>query len=224
MFRNMLILSSVWLVCLGWFSPDLTVKIRFDQIHGLKAEERVLFEQNEIGTVTDILYERTGTYLVDVEINSRFKAAVTENSRFFIVKDPSDPRGKIIEMIRVKGEGHPLEDGAVVKGDTRVSALLEKMEDDVSGAVGDLKKRFKKFSEELKEVPENEDIQNLQKDLDQLLDEMKRSGAEFRDKVRKDLVPRLQEEIDRLKERLRQLGREKEVEPLQIRMDEIREI
>ncbi len=98
------------------------------------------------------------------------------------------------------------------------------MEDDVSGAIGDLKQRFKRFSEDMKKAPEDEDMKKLQKDLDQLLDEMRQSGAEFRDKVQKDLAPKLQEEIDKLKERLRQLGREKEVEPLQVRMDEIREI
>jgi hypothetical protein len=37
-------------------------------------------------------------------------------------------------------------------------------------------------------------------------------------------VPRLQEEVDRLKERLKEFGREKEAEPLQTRMDEIRQI
>jgi ABC-type transporter Mla subunit MlaD len=224
MFRNMLILLSMSLISLGCFSSDLHVKIHFDQINGLKAGERVLFEQNDIGRVTDVFYGKDGIYLVDVAINSDFKNAATGNSRFFIVNDPTDPGSKAIEMITVKGEGRPLEDGALVEGATRLSALLEKMEDDVSSTMGDLKKRFKKFSEELKEVPENEDMKRLQKDLDQLLDEMKRSGAALRDKVQKELAPRLQEEIDKLKERLKEFGREKEVEPLQTRMDEIREI
>jgi hypothetical protein len=224
MFRSMLTLLSISLISLGCFSSDLHVKIRFDQINGLKAGEQVLFEENEIGRVTDVFYEKEGTYLVDVAINSDFKNAVAGNSRFFIVSHPSDPNRKAIEMITVKGEGRPLEDGAVVKGATRLSALLERLEDDMSKTMTDLKQRFKGFSEGLKEVPENEDIKRLQKDLDQLLDEMKRSGAAFRDKVQKDLVPRLQEEMDKLKERLKDLGREKEVEPVQTRMDEIREI
>ncbi len=224
MFRNMLILLSVYFVCLGWFSSDLNLKIRFDQINGLKSGERILFEENAIGKVTDVFYEKDGTYLVDVAINRDFKNAVTGNSRFFIVNDPSDPGSKAIEMITVKGEGRPLEDGAVVEGATRLSALLDKMGDDFEKTMADLKKRFKGFSEGLKEIPENKGIKRLQKDLDQLLEEMKRSGAAFRDKVQKDLAPRLQEEIDKLKDRLRELGREKEVEPLQTRMDEIRKI
>ena len=227
MFRRILILLSmisVWLVCLGWFSTDLDFKIRFAQINGLKSEERIVFEENTIGKVTDIFYEKDGTYLVEVEIDSDFKNAVTGNSQFFIVKDPSDPGKKAIEMITVKGEGEPLEDGAVVEGSTRLSALLDKMGDDLEKSMADLKKRFKGFSEGAKEIPENENIKRLQKDLDQLLEEMKQSGAAFRDKVQKDLVPRLQEEIDKLNERLRELGREREAEPLQTKMDEIRKI
>jgi len=184
----------------------------------------VLFEENDIGRVADVFYEKEGTYLVDVAIQGDFKNAVTENSRFFIVNDPSNPRSKAIEMTTVKGEGRPIKNGTVVKGATRLSALLERLEDDMSKTIADLKKRFKGFSEDLKEVPKNEDIKNLQKDLDQLLEEMKRSGAAFRDKIQKDLAPKLQEEIDKLQERLRELGREKEVEPLQTKMDEIRKI
>ncbi len=224
MFRNVLVLLSMSLVILGWYSGDLNLKIRFDQIYGLKVGERIIFEQNEIGSVTGVVYEKDGTYLVDVEINDDFKNAVTGRSRFFIVKDPSHSNRKAIEVITVKGEGRPLEDGAVVQGSTRFSALLSKMEDDVTRNMENLKKTFRKLSEELKEIPEDEDIKRLQKDLDQLLEEMKRSGAAFREKVQKDLLPRLQEELERLKERLRELGREKEVEPLQTKMEEIRKI
>jgi len=224
MFRNILILLSISLMSWGCFSSDLNMKIRFNQINGLKGGERVLFEENDIGRVADVFYEKEGTYLVDVAIQGDFKNAVTENSRFFIVNDPSNPRSKAIEMTTVKGEGRPIKNGTVVKGATRLSALLERLEDDMSKTIADLKKRFKGFSEDLKEVPKNEDIKNLQKDLDQLLEEMKRSGAAFRDKIQKDLAPKLQEEIDKLQERLRELGREKEVEPLQTKMDEIRKI
>lgn len=225
MFRNLWMLLSVSLVSLGCYTGDLNLKVRFDHIHGLKPGERIIFEENDIGRVTDVFYEKDGTYLVDVEIRGDFKNAVTENSRFFVVSDPLDRGRKAIEMIMVKEEkGRPLEDGAVVRGTTRLSALLDKMEEDASRTMADLKKRFGEYSDELKKVPEGEDLKRFQKDLDQLLDEIKRSGAAFREKVQKELVPRLQEEIDKLKERLRELGREKEVEPLQTKMDEIRRI
>ncbi|MCF8146418.1 MAG: hypothetical protein K9N21_21130 [Deltaproteobacteria bacterium] len=224
MMRRILILLAVLSLNLGCFSGDLHLKIRFDQINGLKTGERILFEENAIGEVTDVFYEKEGTYLVGVEIHSDFKNAVTGNSQFFIIKDPFTPDSKAIEMVTVKGEGSALEDGAVVQGSTSLSVLLDRMGGDIEKTINDLKKRFKNFSDDLKEIPENEDVKRLQKDLDQLLDKMKRSGTEFRDKVQKDLAPRLQEEIDKLKERLRGLGREEEVEPLQTRMDEIRKI
>ena len=225
MLRNIWILLLISWVSLGCYSGDLSLKLRFDQINGLKPGERIIFEENEIGRVTDVFYEKDGTYLVDVEIRGDFKNAVTGNSRFFVTNDPSDPGRKVVEMITVKGtQRRPLEDGAVVRGSTRLSALLEKMEEDASRTMADLKKRAKEYSDRLKEIPENEDLKRLQKDLDQLLEEIKRSGTAFREKVQKDLVPKLQKEIDKLKERLRELGREKEVEPIQTKMDEIRRI
>ena len=222
--KTMLILLVGLVTSLGCFSNDLNVKIRFDQINGLKSGEKVLFEENEIGQVTDIFYEKEGTYLVDVTIRSDFRNAVTDHSRFCIVDDPVDPLRRAVEMIALKRKGRPLEDGAVVWGDTRLGVLIEKTEDDVSKAMGDLKERLGRFSEDMKEVPENEEIKRLQKDMDLLLEEMKRSGAAFRDKVQKDIVPQIQKQIEDLKKRLRDLGREKEAEPLETRMDQMRRI
>jgi len=223
MFGKMVTWLSVSLIA-GWFSSDLDIHIRFDQIDRLRGEARVLFEKNAIGRATKVSYEKDGTYRVDVTIQDDFKNAVTDACRFFIVDDPSEPATKAIEMIQVNREGNALKDGAVVKGVTRLSALMERMEDNMSRTVEDLKERFKAFSKDLKEAPQSEDIKKLQKDLDQLLEKMKRSGASFRDKVQKDLVPKLQEEIDKLRDRLRELDREKEAEPLQTKMDEIRNI
>jgi len=223
MFGKTVMLLSLSLIA-GWFSSDLDIEIRFNQIDGLKTGGRVLFEKNAIGEVTDVFYEKDGTYRVDVTIQDDFKNAVTEFSRFFIANDVSSPDVKAVEMMQVKSGGSPLEDGAVVKGVTRLSALMERMEDDVSRTVEDLKERFKGFSKDLKEAPQDEEIKKLQKDLDQLLEEMKRSGAAFRDKVKKDLIPKIQKEIDKLQEKLREQGREKDAEPLQTKMDEIRHI
>ncbi|MBW1782551.1 MAG: hypothetical protein JRL30_17630 [Deltaproteobacteria bacterium] len=224
MLGKVVTLLSMSFVILGWYGGDLDLKIRFDHIYGLKVGDRIIFEQNEIGSVTHVVYEKERSYLVDVEIHKNFRNAVTGRSRFFIVTDPSRPTSKAVEMIMAKGEGRPLADGAVVRGSTRFAAFLDKMEDDLSRNMETLTQTIKRFSEELKEIPEDEDIQRLKKDLDQLLDEMKRSGAAFREKVQKELLPRLQEEIEKLKEKLRTLGREKEVEPLQTKMDEMRKI
>ena len=53
---------------------------------------------------------------------------------------------------------------------------------------------------------------------------MKKAGSAFREKIQKELLPRLQKEIEKLKERLRKFGREKEVEPLEVKMEELRKI
>jgi len=42
--------------------------------------------------------------------------------------------------------------------------------------------------------------------------------------MQKELLPWLQEEIEKLKEKLRKFGREKEVKPLEVKMEELRKI
>ncbi len=223
MLKNILMWVSMSVVVSGWFSSDLNLQIRFEQIMGLKTGDRIVFEQNVIGEVARVVYEKEGTYLVDAEIRHEFKNAATNHSHFFIAADPSEAGRKAIEMVTEKGKGDPLEDGAVVEGSTKLSVLLEQMEDDVAKSVGDMKETFRKFAEELKEVPDSLEIRRLQEYLGRLLEEMKQGDA-FREMVQKDLLPRLQEEIEKLKERLEKSGREKEVEPLQTQMDEMRKI
>ncbi|NQU03553.1 MAG: hypothetical protein HQ589_05335 [Syntrophaceae bacterium] len=90
--------------------------------------------------------------------------------------------------------------------------------------MSELNQRLKKFSDEIKGTPESEEVKKFEKDLEQLKGEMKKSGNEFREKVRKDILSWLKQELERLKERLRKFGREEEVEPLEVKFDELRRI
>ncbi|MBC8418815.1 MAG: hypothetical protein ISR62_06810 [Desulfobacteraceae bacterium] len=215
----LMLCSAVW-----GYTNGLDIKVRFSQIEGLKQGDRVIFELNHIGTVTGTSYSQAGDYVAEVRIKQNFKKAATEHSRFFIVTDPADKANRAIEMIRIKKGGLPLEGGVTVEGATRFSALFGQMGEDLEKTITDLRKRFDHFSEDMKGLPESEEFKNLQKELDRLLEEMKRSGSAFREKMQKEILPRLQEELEKLKERLRKLGREKEVEPLEVQMEEMRKI
>ena len=208
-------LLIILLVIMGCYSKDFNLKIRFAQTEGLKANDRIIFEKNHIGKVDDITYSEGGDYIADVKIDKGFTKAVTEHSRFFIINDPSEKGCKAIEMIKVAEGGVPLQKGAIIEGATRFSLLLSLMEEDFGKVMSELSSKIDELTDEIKK---------LENYLNELKEEMKKAGSAFREKIQKELLPRLQEEIEKLKERLRKSGREKEVEPLEVKMEELRKI
>jgi len=65
------ILMSILSGCNGEDALDL--KIRFDEIRGLKQGDRVIYGQNYIGRVKKVSYSREGRFLVYVAIKRDFK-------------------------------------------------------------------------------------------------------------------------------------------------------
>lgn len=216
----------LWFSVLSSGCPEgsLDLQIKFEQINGLKNEDRVLFQENAIGRIAEVSYVKEGYFIADVEIKKKYKEAVTGHARFFIVADPEKEGGKAIEMLVVKGGGLPLKSGTVVKGSTRTSALLERMGEEFEKGMAIFDKKMGKFSEEMKSLSEKEEIQRLEKELEQLSKEMGEAVSAFREKMQKDVLPRIEKEIERLKEKLKKSGREKEVAPLEIQIDQMRKI
>ena len=224
MLKKIFPLLIISFVILGCYSRDLNLKIRFAQTEGLRADDRIIFEKNQIGKVDAISYSEVGDYIADVKIDKGFKKAITEHSRFFIINDPSEKGRKAIEMIKVAEGGAPLEKGAMIEGSTRFAFLLGQMEEDFGKAMSELSRKINKLSDEIKQIPESREIKKLEHYLNELKEEMKKAGSAFREKMQKELLPWLQKEIEKLKERLRKFGREKEVEPLEVKMEELRKI
>ena len=224
MLKKIFLLLLISSVSSGCYAGDLNLKIRFAQTEGLKADDRIFFDKNHIGKVEAISYSDGGDYIADVKIDKGFKNAVTEHSRFFIINDPSDKGRKAIEMVKVAEGGVPLVKGAVIEGTTRFALLFGQMEKDFGKAMSKLGIKINKLSDEVKQLPESEEIKNLEHYLNQLKETMKKSGKAFREKMQKEVLPWIQKEIEKLKERLKKFGREKEVEPLEVKMEEIRKI
>ncbi len=224
MFKNILILVAFSIVMLGCYSKDLNLKIRFAQIEGLRADDQIIFEKNHIGKVDAISYSEGGDYIADVKIDKGFTKAVTEHSRFLIINDPSEKGRKAIEMVKVAEGGAPLEKGTIIEGSTRFALLLSLMEEDFGEAMSELSRKINKLSDDIKQIPESKEIKNFEHYLNELKEKMKKAGSAFQEKIQKELLPRLQKEIEKLKERLRKFGREKEVEPLEVKMEELRKI
>ena len=169
-------------------------------------------------------YLKEGYYIADVEIEKNFKKAITDYSRFFIVPDPVKQGAKAIEMLEIKKGGLALKDGAVVNGSTKISAVLEKMGKEFEKGVAVLDKQLDKFSEEMKSLPEKEEVKRFQQEMERLSKEMGEAVSSFRLEMQEELLPRIEKEIEKLKEKLKKSGREKEAKPLQTQMDQPRKI
>ncbi len=223
MLKKILTLMILLLVFLGC-EDVLCIKIRYSQIQGLKQGDRVFFENNHIGNVTEIVYTADGDYLTSVSIQKDFANAATEHSRFYIITDPRDNEKKAIEINLSKKDGTPLQDGAIINGSIGTSAFLDQILGKFDKGLETLKKGFDQFLEDLSGVPESEDFKELEKELDQLSEDMKRSGKSVQEKIRNEVLPKLNEELDKLREELRKFGREKELEPLEDKIEKIRGI
>ncbi len=218
---TMLFIFYLTLGLIACEETGLNLKIRFDQILGLKGEDRVIFESNPVGQVTRVFYTPEGDYIVDLQINENFVSAATENTRFYIIEDPLAAENNAIEMIQIRKGGALLADGSTVEGSTRSSAVFQKMLENFDQQTGRLGKQIEKFLEDLGKMSQSEEVKQLQKDLEELVREMEKAGQATRDKIQNEIVPLLKEELDRLKKRLEQFGREKEVEPLEQQLEKL---
>ncbi|MDY7031922.1 MAG: hypothetical protein SVY10_08430 [Thermodesulfobacteriota bacterium] len=224
MLKRIVIPFVLLILFIGCEESTLNIKVRYDQIHGLKENDRVIFEKNHIGSVTSISYTSGGYYTVGLAIKEDFSNAATENSQFFITRDFRNTERKAIEIVQSPKGGVPLEEGIIVGGSHGQSTFFSEIGKDLEKGLDDLKKHFETFFKELKKIPESDEVKKLEKELEHLAEEMKRSGESVRKKIEKDVLPKLRQEIEKLRKRLHELGREDEIERLDHQMEKIREI
>ena len=210
-------LKSKWLMLVflllfgGCDHQELNFVICFDQIEGLTKGGRVVFEQNHIGDVTEIVYSDDGYYDVTVVIKKEFSPAVTEYSQFFIIDDSRQAGKKAVEMIQVRKGGKMLQDGARVKGSNKTEVFFDQMRQRFQQGIERFGEEFEQFSEKLREEADKLDFKELEQEFDQLLEEMKRSSEAAREKMEKEILPKLKEELEALKKRLEELREDEKV-------------
>ncbi|MGD2150695.1 MAG: MlaD family protein [Desulfobacterales bacterium] len=217
----LLILPFVFWACKENF---LNLKIRFNQVQGLKHGNRVIFEQNHIGTVKRLFYSDDGYFIVDIAIKKEFVHTATEYSRFSIITDPQNQEKKAVEMIQIQSGGKVLHNNAAVEGSTETSILFQKLFGGIENGLKDLEKQFEQFSKDLKSIPETEEFKNLEDELKRLAEEMKRSGQSVRKKIKEEFLPQLKKEMEKLRKRLHEFGREDEMKPLEVELEKIQKI
>ena len=203
------------------FETDFPIQVIFDHPEGLEKGGRVLLNGKSIGSVTSVLQDKDGRWIAGLSIRKTTAPEITENSRFVITEDPEASRKMAIEVFQSKPGGDPLPKNSLVKGSTRMSGLLYRMQKDLDSMVDSFKEAFDTLSEELRGIPESQAAKKLEKELEGLYKIMKESSKTGRDRFKEEILPKLKEELDELKKRLDQLGREKEYKTLEIQFEKI---
>lgn len=224
MFKKIMIFIIIAFIGAGCETGALHLVVKFDHIHGLVSNDRVIFEKNRIGKVDDVTYTKDGSYRVKLTIEKAFENSATEHSRFYIVSDPQNNDLKAIEMILTQKGGKPLKNNAVVEGSSKSSVIIEQMQKNIEKQMEDLTRQFNAFAEQLKQVPDSEAYKKLEDELTNLYDQMKQSGKEVRDMIQKQILPRLEQELDNLKERPHNKKQKDELKPIETTIKKIKEI
>jgi paraquat-inducible protein B len=206
-----LVLSAV--IISGCQERVLGIKIKFDQIDGLKQGDRVILDQSDIGQVKSVFYTQEGAFIVNITVKDNFANAVTENSRFFIVDDPGNKGQKAIEITRIARGGIPLKNNAVVKGSARASAFIDKNLKDFDSEMKGLEKQFDEFCKDLKSLPASEEFKELKKEIERLFQEIAEQGKTVHSKLEKEVLLRLKQALEKLKENLRKLTKKDKKKP-----------
>ena len=218
----MILIGVICFLVTACFSSRLDLTIQFDRVEGLKAGDRVFFQDSQAGGVEKVTYTDKGDYLVDIAIDQNFKAAATEHTRFFIVSDPKNQSHKAIKIVQVRTGGSALADGSTVKGSTPTSAIFEAVMQQVNQGMDEFNTYIAQLSKEINDMPESDAYKQLESKLNQLMEKMESSSEEMQKAIQEEILPQIEAAIEKLKERLKNQGREHEVEPLESKIKDIK--
>lgn len=233
----------------GCFFNDLGFQVRFNKNPGLAAGDPVIFDGNTVGTVKKITYTENGDYLMDVSVQSEFKNAATVDSVFYIAAAPDNPEKRVLMIEQEKPGGTVLKERALVTGadqrgfldrflsdlTTGLQTSLERlkkeieknsgqMESGIENTINSISNQLGKFNQEVKQLPEREEVKQLGKSLNQLRSDMMETEASIRNKIQTEIIPEIEKELESLKKRMAPSGREKEVAPLENEVQKIKNV
>ena len=203
---------------------SLGLTVFYDRTEGLKQNDPVWWNEQKIGKVQSVKKNNQGRTAVNLRITRDFREKVTDESRFIIQADPQNPRESLVKMVNLAEEGNPLPSGTAVEGSTYLSLQLEKTERGLQAWREQLERELERWEKELSQIPESEWYKELEREMDYWLKELGQAGVETREYFKEEILPRLEESLRELRKRLRQLGKEKEVETLEVKLDKLKSI
>jgi hypothetical protein len=124
-------------------------------------------------------------------------------------------------MVNRAEKGNLLPSGTAVEGSTYFTLQLEKTERGLKAWTEQLEQELKRWEKELSQLPESEWYKELEREMDYWLNQLGQAGVETREYFKEEILPRLEESLRELRKRLRQLGKNREIETLEIKLDKL---
>lgn len=200
------------------------INATYGRLAGMVSGDHVLFQGNVAGSVTDVQYTSEGSYTLKLKIAKGFASAATEYSQFHIVDDPNREGRKAVEIRLTQQGGKMLANGTTVQGVTPPELLADRLQRDLEAGFNFILSQIEKFSRDVHKVPDSEVYKKLKQSMEALAAEIQRAEKEARDRVKDEWLPKIERQLDALREQLQKLGREKELQPLEERVNRIRRI
>ena len=225
MTRWIIVLFTCLIVPMGACrDSSIEINVRYDQVHGLTVDRRVVFQGRPTGVVESIEYTREGSYVVTLAIDKAFSDILTEHARFYIVDDPDTSDEKAVEIRNEASGGDRLASGSIVTGSHATVDLSEKLQKDIESGLQIFKEALDEIRRDIHEFPESKEYQDLKRSMEGLARELMQKERGVREKFKRKWLPRIQRELDDLRERLKQLDRENDMAPLEEQMEHLRSI
>jgi hypothetical protein len=224
MFRKTSFLLLPILLLLGVTScaSPHKVMVMYDHPGSLKPGDRVIWENQTIGSVGDFQANPSGKTVVPLQVKPDFREALTDQSRFLIQADPARPGSQSVKMFLLSAGGKPLPDGAVVEGSTAFSLMIEKGSRGLQGIPQILQDALDRLSRELSRLSEREWQKELESQLDSWTRELKKAGEDTRRYFQKEVLPKLEQAVQDLLQRLKDLGKEKDGKILEEKLERLK--
>ena len=221
MIKSFIFSTITALVLFGCVATTHDFKIRFNDIQGLRNNDRVFFDKTAIGKVTNIEYTDAGNYLVTVSVEDQFSSLPKDSSTFYIDSNPETEGQKAIRIIQIKDGGNILKKNAVVKGKSKYATIYGQIANRFRQNVLIMESELNEFFDELQDFSESEQIKQIERQLDKILAEMENLSFKMKHKLETEVLPRIKEQLEGLKRRLEEIGKEESLKHVEQKIETI---
>jgi predicted nucleic acid-binding protein len=221
MIKNIFFSAITALVLIGCVETTHNFKIRFNDIQGLRKNDRVFFDQTAIGEVTGIEYTDTGNSLVSVAVEDQFSSLTKDSSTFYIDSNPETEERKAIRITQIKDGGNIIEKNTIVEGQSKYVTLYGKIANKFRKDIYVLESEINEFIRGLQNLSESEQIKQIERQLDKILAEIENLSVERKHKLETKILPRIKEQLEGLRRRLEKIGKEEKLKHVDKKIETI---
>jgi ABC-type transporter Mla subunit MlaD len=204
-------------------SNELGVTVLYDPPAGLKPGDPVHWQDQQIGTVGAVSVNKQGRVAVAVKIQPAFRANVTDQCRFVLMKKGIQPGHYAIDLTCLTADGTPLPNGAEVEGLTTWGLLLEQGRQGLQAWSKRLQTDLERWQQTLKQLPLEAWAKELEQRMTYWTRELEQAGEETQRFFKQEVLPALEAAINNLKQQLPPQEQDK-TQKLERQLEELKRI